>query len=224
MTRPGPRVLLALTDGRALPAEPVAAEAGVAPSTVSEHLARLLAAGLVTVRPEGRSKFYRLASPAVADALEALARIAPERPIHSLREGSTAHALRQARTRYNHLAGRFSGWACSPGCSAAACWTAGTGGTTRTGPAVTGCLLPAGTSVTWSSPWRDSGCSGRSAWTWTRCWPTGPRGPVLPGLVRAAAPPGRAARHRAGRPAVRARLGGPDPAAPGGAGHRFRAR
>jgi hypothetical protein len=32
----------------------------VAPSTVSEHLARLVAAGLVTVRPEGRSKFYRL--------------------------------------------------------------------------------------------------------------------------------------------------------------------
>jgi len=101
------RVLLALTDGRALPASRLAAEAGVAPSTVSEHLARLLAAGLVTVRPEGRSKFYRLASPAVADALEALARIAPERPIRSLREGSTAHALRQARTCYNHLAGRL---------------------------------------------------------------------------------------------------------------------
>jgi DNA-binding transcriptional ArsR family regulator len=101
------RVLLALTDGRALPASRLAAEAGVAPSTVSEHLARLLAAGLVTVRPEGRSKFYRLASPAVADALEALARIAPERPISSLRAGSTAHALRQARTCYNHLAGRL---------------------------------------------------------------------------------------------------------------------
>jgi len=101
------RVLLALTDGRALPASRLAAEAGVAPSTVSEHLARLLAAGLVTLRPEGRSKFYRLASPAVADALEALARIAPERPIRSLREGSTAHALRQARTCYNHLAGRL---------------------------------------------------------------------------------------------------------------------
>ena len=37
------RVLLALTDGRAQPASRLAAEAGVAPSTVSEHLARLLA-------------------------------------------------------------------------------------------------------------------------------------------------------------------------------------
>jgi DNA-binding transcriptional ArsR family regulator len=101
------RVLMALVDGRALPASRLAAEAGVAPSTVSEHLARLLAAGLVTVRPEGRSKFYRLASPAVADVLEALARIAPEQPIRSLRQGSYARALREARTCYNHLAGRL---------------------------------------------------------------------------------------------------------------------
>src|ERR1700722_20182625 len=57
------RVLSALTDGRGLPASRLAAEAGVAPSTVSEHLARLLAAGLVTMRPEGRSRFYRLPPP-----------------------------------------------------------------------------------------------------------------------------------------------------------------
>src|ERR1700749_88244 len=73
------RPLPALTDGRALPASRLAAEAGVAPSTVSEHLARLLAAGLVTMRPEGRSKFYRLASPAVAAALGGLAPACPPR-------------------------------------------------------------------------------------------------------------------------------------------------
>ena len=99
------RVLMALTDGRALPASRLAAEAGVAPSTVSEHLARLLAAGLVTMHPEGRSRFYRLSSAEVAEALEALARIAPDQPIRSLRQGSHARALREARTCYNHLAG-----------------------------------------------------------------------------------------------------------------------
>ena len=99
------RVLMALTDGRALPASRLAAEAGVAPSTVSEHLARMLAAGLVTMHPEGRSRFYRLSSAAVAEALEALARIAPDQPIRSLRQGSHARALREARTCYNHLAG-----------------------------------------------------------------------------------------------------------------------
>jgi DNA-binding transcriptional ArsR family regulator len=101
------RILTALTDGRALPASRLAAEAGVAPSTVSEHLARLLAAGLVTMRPEGRSRFYRLASPAVAEALEALSRISPPQPIRSLRQGTYARALREARTCYNHLAGRL---------------------------------------------------------------------------------------------------------------------
>jgi DNA-binding transcriptional ArsR family regulator len=101
------RVLMALVDGRALPASRLAAEAGVAPSTVSGHLARLTAAGLVTVRPAGRSKFYRLASPSVADAIEAIARISPEQPIRSLRQGSYARALREARTCYNHLAGRL---------------------------------------------------------------------------------------------------------------------
>jgi DNA-binding transcriptional ArsR family regulator len=101
------RVLMALTDGRALPASRLAAEAGVAPSTVSEHLARLLAAGLVTMHPEGRSRFYRLPSAEVAEALEALARISPDQPIRSLRQGSHARALREARTCYNHLAGRL---------------------------------------------------------------------------------------------------------------------
>lgn len=101
------RVLMALADGRALPASRLAAEAGVAPSTVSEHLARLLDAGLVTMRPEGRSRFYRLSSAAVAEALEAVARIAPDQPIRSLRQGSHARALREARTCYNHLAGRL---------------------------------------------------------------------------------------------------------------------
>ena len=99
------QVLSALTDGRALPASRLAAEAGVAPSTVSEHLARLLAAGLVTMRREGRSRFYRLASPEVADVLEAISRISPPQPIRSLRQGSHARALREARTCYNHLAG-----------------------------------------------------------------------------------------------------------------------
>ena len=41
----------------------------------------------------------------MAEALEAMARIAPDQPIRSLRQGSHARALREARTCYNHLAG-----------------------------------------------------------------------------------------------------------------------
>jgi DNA-binding MarR family transcriptional regulator len=48
------RVLLALADGRALPASMLASEAGVAASTASEHLAKLCAAGMLSVEPHGR--------------------------------------------------------------------------------------------------------------------------------------------------------------------------
>jgi DNA-binding transcriptional ArsR family regulator len=100
------RVLAALGDGRALPATVLASEAGVAPSTVSEHLARLVDAGLLAVEPHGRHRYFRISGPDVADLLEAMARLAPSLPVRSLREGTRSEALRFARTCYDHLAGR----------------------------------------------------------------------------------------------------------------------
>ena len=101
------RVLRALTDGRELPASVLAAEAGVAPSTASVHLRKLVDGGLVVAERHGRHRYFRLAGPDVARALEALARIAPPAPVRSLREGTRAHAVRAARTCYDHLAGRL---------------------------------------------------------------------------------------------------------------------
>src|SRR5947208_2121840 len=57
------RILLALGDGRALPATVLAAEAGVAASTASGHLGRLIDAGLLDVAVQGRHRYYRLAGP-----------------------------------------------------------------------------------------------------------------------------------------------------------------
>ena len=82
------RVLRALGDGRALPATVLAFEAGVSASTASEHLARLVAGGLLRVEARGRHRYYRLAGPEVGAALEALARVAPAEPVRSLRTGS----------------------------------------------------------------------------------------------------------------------------------------
>lgn len=101
------RMLLALSDGRDLAASALAAEAGVSASTASEHLAQLVAAGLLTVATQGRHRYYRLAGPAVAELLESVSRLAPTTQIRSLREGTAAHALRQARSCYDHLAGRL---------------------------------------------------------------------------------------------------------------------
>lgn len=101
------RVLMALADGRALPAGRLAQEAGVAASTVSNHLGILLDHGLVTVEQQGRHRFYRLASPHVEGVLEALALVAPPTPITSLREHTRSHALRAGRMCYRHLAGQL---------------------------------------------------------------------------------------------------------------------
>jgi DNA-binding transcriptional ArsR family regulator len=101
------RVLRALIDGRELPASVLAAEAGVAPSTASVHLRKLVDGGLVVAERHGRHRYFRLAGRDVARALEALARIAPQAPVRSLREGTRAHAVRVARTCYDHLAGRL---------------------------------------------------------------------------------------------------------------------
>jgi DNA-binding transcriptional ArsR family regulator len=101
------KVLLALADGRSLPASMLASEAGVAASTASHHLARLAEAGFVLAVTRGRHRYFTLAGPQVAELLEAVARVAPPRPVTSLREGTRAHALRYARRCYDHLAGRL---------------------------------------------------------------------------------------------------------------------
>jgi DNA-binding transcriptional ArsR family regulator len=101
------RMLLALGDGRALAASVLADEAGVAASTASVHLRRLVAAGLLNAERHGRHRYFRLAGPQVGEMLEVLARVAPAAPVRSLRQGTRAQAIREARTCYDHLAGRL---------------------------------------------------------------------------------------------------------------------
>jgi DNA-binding transcriptional ArsR family regulator len=99
------RILLALGDGRALPATVLADEAGIAPSTASAHLSKLVKGHLLTVERHGRHRYFALAGPDVAALIEALAQIAPPAPVRSLRQGTQANAVRTARTCYDHLAG-----------------------------------------------------------------------------------------------------------------------
>jgi DNA-binding transcriptional ArsR family regulator len=101
------RMLLALADGRALPATLLAQRAGVAASTASEHLGRLVDGGLLVVEAHGRHRYYRLAGPDVAHLLEALARVAPEVRVRSLSDATRGAALHRARWCYDHLAGRL---------------------------------------------------------------------------------------------------------------------
>jgi DNA-binding transcriptional ArsR family regulator len=99
------RILLALGDGRALPASVLADEAGVAASTASAHLGKLVKGGMLRVERHGRHRYFRVSGPEVGELIEALARISPPAQVRSLKQGSKAQAVRFARTCYDHLAG-----------------------------------------------------------------------------------------------------------------------
>jgi DNA-binding transcriptional ArsR family regulator len=99
-------MLTALLDDRALAAGELANLAGVSPATASEHLTRLRGGGLVTVVSQGRHRYYRLAGPQVAAAIEALSHLSQPVPARSLRQSRQAAALARARTCYDHLAGQ----------------------------------------------------------------------------------------------------------------------
>ncbi len=99
-------MLTALADGRALPAGELARHAGVSPATATAHLRRLVEGGLVRVRVQGRHRYHELAGPHIAAVLEALAQVAPDVPLNSLRQHRDATVMAEARTCYDHLAGR----------------------------------------------------------------------------------------------------------------------
>jgi DNA-binding transcriptional ArsR family regulator len=99
-------MLDALMTGRALTAGELAHVAEVSPATASEHLAKLREGGLVEVVTQGRHRYHRLASAEVGAALESLSRIAPPKPVRSLRQSTRARSLAEARTCYDHIAGR----------------------------------------------------------------------------------------------------------------------
>jgi len=98
-------MLAALAGGRALPAGELARRAGVQPGTASAHLRRLTEAGLIRVRAQGRHRYHEIADPEVATVLEAIAQIAPPAAV-SVEDQQAACALSEARTCYDHLAGR----------------------------------------------------------------------------------------------------------------------
>jgi DNA-binding transcriptional ArsR family regulator len=99
-------ILTVLLDGRPLAAGELAYLAGVSAATASAHLTKLLGGGLVSVTRQGRHRYYRLAGPEVAAVIEALAQVSPRPRPRGLRQSRQAAALQDARTCYDHLAGR----------------------------------------------------------------------------------------------------------------------
>jgi DNA-binding transcriptional ArsR family regulator len=96
---------MSLMDGHAKTAGELARAADVAPSTASEHLARLVDSGLVVAETHRRHRYYQIASARVAEMIESLGEVAALKP--SLRHVApkVPSTLRLARTCYDHLAG-----------------------------------------------------------------------------------------------------------------------
>lgn len=99
-------ILCALMDGRAWTSTELSVVAGIAASTTSGHLNRLLGNGLVICLTQGRHRYYSLAGHHIAGLLENLMGVSmgTSRPLIS----STPVCLRYARTCYDHLAGELA--------------------------------------------------------------------------------------------------------------------
>ncbi len=96
-------ILLHLSDGTIRPAGELAALAGASPQAASAHLAQLVEGGLLTVKKQGRHRFFRLASGEIAEMIENLANWAHPPSRHKRHDPM----LCQARLCYDHLAGRL---------------------------------------------------------------------------------------------------------------------
>jgi DNA-binding transcriptional ArsR family regulator len=97
------RILVSLMDGRARTGTELGAVAEVSPSTASVHLHRLAAAGLISVRREGKYRYFSLNGADVASVLERLSALGgvSRKPSGC----NTPEHLRNARACYDHIAG-----------------------------------------------------------------------------------------------------------------------
>ena len=100
-------MLCVLLDGRSHSATELSLAAGVSPQTASWHLAKLADAQLITAEKRGRNRNFRLASRLVARTLEAMMSMAGSRPARPQVLSERERALRDARTCYDHFAGRL---------------------------------------------------------------------------------------------------------------------
>jgi DNA-binding transcriptional ArsR family regulator len=101
-------MLACLVDGRALTASELAYVSRVSPQTASGHLAKLHDAGLLSLEKQGRRRYFRLASPLVGRMLEGLMVVAQDGPARHRNPWCGGEALRNARTCYDHMAGRVA--------------------------------------------------------------------------------------------------------------------
>lgn len=101
-------MLLALLRIPVMTASELADEGGVTSATASSHLRKLLDANLLSVRPNGRHRYFRLADDDVAHHIEQMLCFAQHLGHVRTRPGPSEPAMRRARICYDHLAGAIA--------------------------------------------------------------------------------------------------------------------
>jgi DNA-binding transcriptional ArsR family regulator len=100
-------ILAALMGGRALTAGELVHAAGVSPQTTSGHLGKLTNGRLIACVKQGRHRYYRIATPRVAEMLESIMAIVADVPPRYRPRSTLDDAMRDARTCYDHFAGKL---------------------------------------------------------------------------------------------------------------------
>jgi DNA-binding transcriptional ArsR family regulator len=101
-------ILISLLDGNSLPAGELARLAGISAQSASAHLSKLVDGGLLASQNNGRHRYYKITSPEVVHALEALGAIATlPRPTAAPRSREDID-ISHARSCYDHLAGHIA--------------------------------------------------------------------------------------------------------------------
>ena len=100
-------ILMSLRYDGVLTATELAGVANVAPSTTSEHLAKLLASGLVTLQKQGRRRLYTLADGDTCDLIDGLAALAARHQTTGQARSALPTAALHSRLCLDHLAGEL---------------------------------------------------------------------------------------------------------------------
>jgi DNA-binding transcriptional ArsR family regulator len=101
-------MVLSLMDGSSRPASELALLANLSAASASMHLAKLVRSGLLVARSQGRNKYYRIATPSMAHAVEALGVASQSLTVHARSERTLlSNPWGFARTCYDHLAGKL---------------------------------------------------------------------------------------------------------------------
>ena len=101
-------ILVCLLDGRARTAGELAFTANISAQSASAHLSKLVDGGLLALQSSGRHRYFSLAGPEVALALEALGTIATKAPRGNTHPPRSGDEIRELRSCYDHLAGRIA--------------------------------------------------------------------------------------------------------------------